>query len=162
MIKDSLLAEFDHEIATTRKLLERIPDDRLTWKPHEKSMTLGGLGTHLSNLPNWAARILGETSFDLSEAPAHMEPRTSRADILAWFDETTQRARALMDRTDAEYLTRWTLTRGGQEVFSMPRMAVFRSFVLSHMIHHRGQLSVYLRLNNVPIPPIYGPSADEG
>jgi uncharacterized damage-inducible protein DinB len=162
MIKDSLLAEFDHETATTRKLLERLPDDRLSWRPHERSMTLGGLGTHLSNLPHWAEAILGQDSFDLNDGPPHLDAKTSRAEIVAWFDETTRRARALMDRTDAEYLTRWTLKRGDQEMFSMPRMAAFRSFILNHLIHHRGQLSVYLRLNDIPVPAIYGPSADEG
>jgi uncharacterized damage-inducible protein DinB len=160
-IKDALLAEYDHEIGTTRRLLERVPEERLAWKPHEKSMTLGGLATHLGNIPNWTARILDESSFDLALAPANVEPKTSRGDIHANFDASTKAARALMDKTDAEYGARWTLKRGGQEMFSMPRLSVFRSFVLNHIIHHRGQLSVYLRLNNVPVPAIYGPTADE-
>jgi len=162
MLKDLLLSEFDHEMGTTRRLLERVPDDRLAWKPHDKSMTAGGLATHLGNLPNWTAAILKEDSFDLAGAPPNLEPKRSRADILALFDGSMKAARALMDRTDAEYLSRWTLKRSGQELFSMPRVAAFRSFVLNHMIHHRGQLSVYLRLNDIPVPAIYGPSADEG
>lgn len=162
MMKDALLAEYDHEISTTRKLLERIPGDKLTWKPHVRSMSLGGLGTHLANLPQWAGAILNDTRFDLAGLPPTLAEKTSHAAILAAFDESAQRARGWMDKTDAEFLARWSLYRGTQEIFSMPRIAAFRSFVLSHLIHHRGQLSVYLRLNDIPVPPIYGPSADEG
>lgn len=162
MIKDGLLAEYDHEISTTRKLLERIPDDRLSWKPHVKSMSLGGLATHLANLPRWTGTILNEASFDLANRPPSPAEKTSRAEILAAFDESAKQARQWMDKTDAEFLARWSLCRGGQEMFSMPRIAALRSFVLSHLIHHRGQLSVYLRLNDIPVPAIYGPSADEG
>ena len=161
-IKEALLAEYDHEMGTTRKLLERLPDHKLTWKPHEKSMTLGGLATHLGNIPSWASAILNETSFDLASAPSNVATRPSRGEILSFFDESTRQARAAMDKSDAEYSARWALKRGGQEMFSMPRVAAFRSFVLSHIIHHRGQLSVYLRLNDVAVPPIYGPTADEG
>jgi uncharacterized damage-inducible protein DinB len=160
--KDALIAEFDHEMGTTRKLLERVPDDKLAWRPHERSMTLGTLATHLGTLPQWTGTILGETSFDLAAAPPPEPPRTSRAGILALFDDARRQARAAMDKSDAEYAAAWTLSRGGQEVFTIPRSAAFRSFVLSHLIHHRGQLSVYLRLNDVPVPAIYGPSADEG
>src|SRR5262245_50832521 len=160
-IKDGLLAEFDHEMGTTRKLLERLPDDRLAWKPHAKSMSLGGLGTHLSNLPIWAGTILNDPSFDLAN-DSRMAEKTSRADILDAFDTNIKRARGWMDKTDAEYMGRWSLLRGGQEIFSLPRVAALRSFMLSHIIHHRGQLSVYLRLNDIPVPPMYGPTADEG
>ena len=160
--KDALLAEFDHEIATTRKLLERLPGDdiALAWRPRPKSMTLGALGTHISNISTWAGRILDEACFDLP-VPAP-DPHTSRDAILRHFADASAAARKAMDKSDAEYAAMWTLTRDGQEVFSMPRIAVFRSFVLSHLIHHRGQLSVYLRLNDIPVPAIYGPSADEG
>ena len=161
-IKDGLLADFDHEMGTTRRLLERLPDDRLTWKPHPRSMTLGGLATHLSNIPTWGGTILDEPSFDLAAAPPPLAEKTSRADILAAFDEVCRVTRASMDKTDAEYQSLWTLERSGQQVFSVPRVAAFRSFVLHHIIHHRGQLSLYLRLNDVPVPAIYGPSADEG
>ena len=161
-IKDALLADFDHEMGTTRKLLERLPDDKLNWKPHEKSMSLGRLATHLSSIPQWAGTILNEPFFDLANAPPNQAEKTSRAEILASFDQTRKRTREWMDKTDAEYSSLWTLKRGGQQVFSVPRVAAFRSFILHHVIHHRGQLSVYLRLNDVPIPAIYGPSADEG
>ena len=161
-LKDGLLMEFDHEMATTRKLLERLPDDKLSWKPHEKSMSLGGLGTHLGNIPHWAGTILNDASFDLAGAPPNLQEKTSRAEMLDAFDEATKKTRAALDKTDAEYLAPWALKRGGQEMFSMPRVAAFRTFVLYHIVHHRGQLSVYLRLNNIPVPAIYGPTADEG
>ena len=162
VIKDALLAEYDHEMGTTRRLLERVPEDRLSWKPHERSMSMAGLATHLGNIPHWADTILTQPFFDLADAPPNLEPKGSRAEILDAFDAATRKTRALMDRTDAEYASPWALRRGGQEMFSMPRIAAFRSFVLNHVIHHRGQLSVYLRLNDVPVPAIYGPSADEG
>jgi uncharacterized damage-inducible protein DinB len=161
-IKDGLLAEFDHEMGTTRKLLERVPDEKLSWKPHDRSMSMGGLATHLANLPHWGGTILNEPSFDLAAAPPNLPEKTSRADILKAFDETAKQTRAWLDKSDPELLAPWALKRGGQEMFSMPRVAAFRSFVLYHTVHHRGQLSVYLRLNNVPVPAIYGPSADEG
>ena len=161
-IKEGLLAEFDHEVGTTRKLLERLPEEKLGWKPHVKSMSLGGLATHVSNIPQWAGTILNEPFFDLANAPPNQAEKTSRAEILASFDETRKRTRDWMDKTDAEYSSLWTLKRGGQQMFSVPRVSAFRSFVLHHVIHHRGQLSVYLRLNDVPVPAIYGPSADEG
>ena len=161
-IKDSLLAEYDHEMATTRTLLERIPDNKLTWAPHEKSMALGGLATHLGHIPQWADAILNERSFDLADAPPHARSGASRSEIVDLFDASTRQTRAWMDKSDAEYAAPWTLKRGGRELFTMPRIAAFRSFILSHSIHHRGQLSVYLRLNDVPVPAIYGPSADEG
>src|SRR5262245_54744655 len=151
-IKDGLLAEFDHEMGTTRKLLDRLPDDRLSWKPHEKSMSLGGLATHLANLPFWGDAILNSTEFDLANAPPNLAPKSSRADVLADFDQRVKATRGWLDRTDAELMAPWTLKRGGQQLFTMPRIAAFRSFVLSHSIHHRGQLSVYLPRRDVPVP----------
>jgi uncharacterized damage-inducible protein DinB len=149
-------------MGTTRRLLERLPDDKLAWRPHDKSMSLGGLATHLSQIASWGGTILNDPSFDLAGAPPNVAEQTSRAAILASFDDTRARTRAWMDKTDGEYNSLWTLKRGEQQVFSVPRVAAFRNFVLHHIIHHRGQLSVYLRLNDVPVPAIYGPSADEG
>jgi uncharacterized damage-inducible protein DinB len=161
-LKDTLLAEFDHEMGTTRRLLDRVPDAQLGWKPHEKSMSLGGLATHLSNLPNWGTTILTDPSYDLAAGPPNLTAGASRAGILSSFDSAVASTRAALDKNDAELSTAWTLKRGDQEMFSLPRAAAFRTFVLYHIVHHRGQLSVYLRLIGVPVPSIYGPSADEG
>jgi len=161
-LKDGLLAEFDHEMATTRKVLERLPDDKLPWKPHAKSMSMGALGAHISSLPHWGAVVLNEPAFDLAAGTPRLPERASASEMLAAFDEAVRRTRAAMDRTDGEYLAMWSLRRNGQEIFSMPRIGAFRTFVLYHLVHHRAQLTVYLRLNDIPVPPIYGPTADEG
>jgi uncharacterized damage-inducible protein DinB len=161
-IKDGLLAEFDHETATTRKLLERVPDDRLSWTPHTRSMSIGRLATHISTLLQWSDAILNRPQFDLADAPAPSGDESNRANLLAAFDGCVRTARASIDKSDAELAALWILKRDGHELFAMPRVAAFRSFVLYHMVHHRGQLSVYLRLNDIPVPSIYGPSADEG
>ena len=161
-LKDSLLAEYDHEMATTKKLLERIPEEKLTWKPHERSRSLGGLGQHVANLPNWGVFILDRTELDLANVPPNPAEPASRAAILELFEDARVKTRKALDKTDAEFAGMWSLKREGQEIFSLPKIAAFRSFVLSHLVHHRGQLSVYLRLNDVPVPAIYGPSADEG
>ena len=159
---DALLPEFDHEMTLTRNLLQRVPDDRLAWKPHAKSMSVGGLATHLSNLPWWGLITVTEPEFDLASF-GRQDEATSRAQILETFDRNVSATRAaLQGKSDAELMVPWTLKRAGQAIFSMPKAAVWRSFVLSHVIHHRGQLSVYLRLTNTPVPSIYGPSADEG
>jgi uncharacterized damage-inducible protein DinB len=162
-LRDATLSEFDHEMATTRRLLERVPEGEsaLGWKPHVKSMSLGGLATHLSNIPTWAVWIFEHPFFDLDERP-NIEEQRSRDAILKQFDSAVSAARKALDKSDAEYAAMWSLKRGGQEMFSMPRTAVCRTFVISHLIHHRGQLSVYLRLNDIPVPAIYGPTADEG
>jgi uncharacterized damage-inducible protein DinB len=161
-IKDALLAEFDHEMGTTRRLLDRLPDDRLSWRPHARSRSLGGLATHLASLPRWGEFILNSTVFDLAGAPPSEEEKRSRHELLEFFDGKVGTTRAWLDKTDAELAALWTLRRDGHEMFTLPRAAAFRSFVVCHSIHHRGQLSVYLRLNEIPVPAMYGPSADEG
>ena len=163
-ILDSLLPEYDHEMGTTRRLLERVPEAEFGWKPHDKSMTLGELAGHLSNLTNWANIIMSATTFDLADfgRERKVTPAASRAALLAAFDEKVAGARAtLASRIDAEFTVPWTLKKDGEQVFTMPRISAIRSFVMNHTIHHRGQLSVYLRLNDVPVPSIYGPTADE-
>jgi len=161
-IKDGLLPEYDHETGTTRRLLERVPDDKLAWKPHEKSMTLGRLATHLAEMPGWGTMTVTKTEIDFK--PEDFKPRIgqSRAEIVAIFDEAVAAFRkVLAEVTDGELMMTWTMKVDGKPVFSAPRVSVLRSFVMNHMIHHRGQLSVYLRENGVPLPSIYGPSADE-
>lgn len=163
-IAESLLPEFDRETAVTRTLLERLPDGRFDFKPHEKSMTLGRLAEHLAELPQWVGSTVGQHELDLSTAtrPEGYVPPATRAEVLAMLDRTVAEARtALSGRTDAELLAPWTLKSGGKEVFTMPKAAVLRSFVMNHIIHHRGQMAVYLRLLDQPVPSIYGPSADE-
>jgi uncharacterized damage-inducible protein DinB len=162
-MKDALLAEFDHEMGSTRRLLERVPDAQLRWKPHEKSFTLGDLSGHIANLSTWMGRILDSTELDLaSVADARPASPESRDDVLQRLDANTKTARVkLADQTDASLLAPWTLKNAGREMFTMPRASVLRSFVFNHLVHHRGQLTVYLRLQNVPLPSLYGPTADE-
>jgi len=163
-IREAVLPEFDHETGATRRLLERLPDGDLGWKPHDRSYSLGELATHLAQLPQWSAAILDQPSFDLESGTGEPERKAfeSRSQVLEAFDRAVAGARDRLTRkTDAELTGTWTLTRGGQEMFSAPAIAAFRSFIMNHLIHHRGQLTVYLRLRNVPLPPIYGPTADE-
>jgi uncharacterized damage-inducible protein DinB len=163
-IAESILPEFDHETATTRTLLERVPGDKAEWKPHVRSMSLGQLAMHIANLPQWAAIALERTQFDTNppgESRASGPPYESAQALLKTYDRNVAAARALLSRTtDGEFMVQWTLKNGGKTMYSMPRVAVFRSFVLNHAVHHRGQLSVYLRLLDVPLPSIYGPTAD--
>lgn len=162
-IKDTLLPEFDHEMGVTRKLLERLPDADLGWKPHDKSFTLGQLAAHLVQIPRWSASILDEASYDLASGPDDDRASpTLGTEVVAAFDQAVVDARArLVSKSDAELMAPWTLKKHGQEVFTAPAVVTFKSFIINHSIHHRGQLSVYLRLKNVPLPSIYGPSADE-
>jgi uncharacterized damage-inducible protein DinB len=160
-IADALLPEFDHEMAVTRKLLERVPEDKFTWKPHEKSMSLVELSTHVATIPSWGVPTLNETELDFGGQNVNTAA-TSRADLLARFDKNVAATRAaLVGKTDAEMMAMWSLKHNGQKLFTMPKAAVWRAFVLNHHVHHRGQLSVYLRLNDVPVPAMYGPTADE-
>jgi uncharacterized damage-inducible protein DinB len=162
----ALLPEFDHEMANTRKTLERVPEDKLGWKPHEKSGTLGWLATHLANIPSWGAYTVNEETLDLAPPgkPPMPPPEVakSRQQLLEAFDKNVAAARtAIAGATDEHLLKIWTLLHGGKTVLSMPRMAVLRGMVMNHIIHHRAQLTMYLRLNDVPVPALYGPSADE-
>lgn len=158
---DALLPEFDHEMTTTRKLLERVPDDRLDWKPHARSFSLGQLAEHVATIPMWGLVTLTQSEFDVGSNPPPQQIGP-RSELLAAFDRHVAGTRAaLAGRTDAELMAPWSLKRNGQVIFSMPKAAVWRSLVVNHLVHHRGQLSVYLRLLDIPVPAIYGPSADE-
>jgi len=162
-IAESLLPEFDREMGLTRRVLERVPDGVFAWKPHEKSMTLGRLAEHLAELPSWLRVSIVESGIEMSAGrPEGYQSPATRAAVVELFDRNAADARAaLLGRTDAELMAPWTLKAQGKEVFTMPKAVVIRGFVMNHIIHHRGQMSVYLRLHNVPVPSIYGPSADE-
>jgi len=160
-LSEALLPEFDEEMKNTRKMLERIPDDKFDYKPHEKSMALGRLASHVAELPNWAAHTL---QTDVLEIQAGQQPYIAKSNkqLLEDFDKNVAEGRKLIAAaTDADFAKIWTFKYGGQTIFSMPRSAVIRSVVMNHLIHHRAQLSVYLRLNEIEIPGMYGPSADE-
>lgn len=164
-IAASLLPEFDHEAATTRRVLERVPWDRHEWAPHPKSMTMQQLSTHVARLPGWTAITIAQDSFDVGdpESGSFEDPLPGSTDeLVALFDRNVATARAALEgASDATLFQPWTLKSGETDVFTLPRVAVLRSFVMNHLVHHRGQLSVYLRMNDVPVPSIYGPSADE-
>lgn len=164
-ISASLLPEFDHEMANTRRTIERVPDDKFGWKPHAKSPSMGWLAAHLAQLPGWASVTLEQDSFDMAPAgePVRIaEPKTTQA-ALDLFDQNVRAARSALEAAPDEHLLRpWSLLSGGRSILTMPRVAVLRGFVLNHSIHHRAQLGVYLRLNDLPVPALYGPSADEG
>ena len=157
------LGDLAQELATTRRVLERVPDDRWDWKPHEKSMTLGQLAGHVANLLNWGTHTLSEAGVDFAAPPAVPPRPTNRAGLLAAFDAGTERLReGLAGAGDEALGATYTVRRGEQVLMAMPRAAMVRGMVLSHIIHHRGQLTVYLRLLDIPVPPVYGPTADEG
>jgi uncharacterized damage-inducible protein DinB len=162
---DALLPEFDHEMATTRRVLERVPDDRLDWRPHAKSWNMGALATHLVTVPGWAVQTFNVDELDINPGGGKFEPpkeAKSRSELLARFDESVAAGRAaLAAASDMKMCEQWSLLSGGTRLMTLPRAAVLRSFVLSHVIHHRAQLALYLRMNDVPVPSIYGPSADD-
>jgi uncharacterized damage-inducible protein DinB len=160
-LNQALLPEFDNEMATTRKLLERVPDDKLGWKPHDKSMSMAKLATHVATLAGFVPPILGQDSFDIRNAPPNPD-LGSRREMLEAFDKRTAEARKFIaEASDEQFMKPWSFYADGKPLFTLPRIAAVRSFFMNHSIHHRGQLSVYLRLNNVAVPSIYGPSADE-
>jgi uncharacterized damage-inducible protein DinB len=161
----ALLPEFDHEMANTRKILERVPDDKFDWKPHVKSFALGDLATHVANLPSWTVETIEKDALDIAPSggePYRVTAANSQSKLLERFDSNIAAARAALAGASDEHLVKpWSLLKGGAVMFTLPRVAVLRGFVMNHLIHHRGQLSVYLRLNDVPVPGLYGPSADE-
>ena len=164
-ISASLLPEFNQEMATTRKFFERLPEDKLNFKPHEKSMALGRLAGHIAEMAGWGTTTLETEQLDF--APPGAPPfqpliATSREQLLGEFDKHVEAFRIALPKASDEHLAEpWTLLSGGKVFLSMPRIAVLRSMVFNHIIHHRAQLGVYYRMNNVPVPSSYGPSADE-
>lgn len=164
-LSEALLPEFDQEMALTRKCLERIPEDKLDWAPHEKSMKLGRLAGHIAEMPGWAATTFQTDSFDMAPPGGQTFEAMiakSRSQVLEAFDKNVRQARSAIEKaTDQQLSEPWSLLAGGKTIFTMPRLAVMRGMIINHLIHHRAQLGVYLRLNDVPVPSIYGPSADE-
>jgi uncharacterized damage-inducible protein DinB len=162
---DTILPEFDQEMASTRKVLERIPDDKFDWQAHPKSHTIGWNANHVADIPKWIVLVLGETTLDIAPAggSSYSTPKlASRQEILELFDRNVAAARkAIAEVKDADVGVPWTLAQAGHPIFTMPRAAVIRSMVLNHLIHHRAHLCVYLRLNDIPVPGMYGPSGDE-
>jgi uncharacterized damage-inducible protein DinB len=162
-ISDVLLPEFDQEMSTTRRLLERVPTEKFGWKPHDKSMEMGRLAGHLATLPGWTGVTLNTAELDFASGAYNPPKPTTNEELVAIFDDEVAKARAALAATkDETFFEPWTLRNGDHKIFTLPKAAVMRTFVLSHIVHHRGQLSVYLRLNDIPVPSIYGPSADEG
>jgi len=164
LIRDALLPEFDHETANTRKVLERVPEDKLGWKPHPKSWDTATLASHIANIPGWVGETLDRDSIDIAspDGPKPEPTVTSRKELLERFDKNISAARAALAAAGNEqFMQPWSLLNNGQKVFTMPKAAVIRSWVFNHSVHHRAQLAMYLRLNDIPVPAIYGPSADE-
>jgi uncharacterized damage-inducible protein DinB len=165
-ISQALLPEFDAEMANTRKTLERVPTDKFGWKPHQKSFAMGALATHIATMTGWAKDAIEKDSFDISPVggPPHQPPKAeTTGELVALFDKGAAAARAALAGASDEHLMKpWSLLSGGKTIMTMPRLAVVRNFVMNHTIHHRAQLGVYLRLNDIAVPSIYGPSADEG
>ena len=161
-ISEPIIAELRHEAATTRRLLERVPQDSLEWQPHEKSMTMGRLAAHIAGLPRLLVAALTLDEYDTNDLRAQSPPADNVARILEAYDKNVAEAlESLKTLSEERLLNPWRYRNGEQVLFEMPRLAVIRFVVLNHIVHHRGQLSVYLRLRDVPLPSVYGPTADE-
>lgn len=161
-LRQVVLGDLNHEISTTRRVLERVPDEHLAWKPHAKSFSLGGFAAHIANLLQWQVLTITADELDLAATPQRQPEPSSRAQILEQFDQGASRLREALEGLDDAALDQpWTLRRGDQVILQHPRGAVLRTMGISHIVHHRGQLSVYLRLLDVSVPSIYGPSADD-
>jgi len=160
-IIDSILAELEMESNTTRRVLERVPEGKFGWKPHDKSMTLGYLATHVATIPGSFAELATQDGFDAANFTPLAVPNTT-AELIAVFDKSLADAKqCLSSLDDAKLMAPWTFSKGGKVLMTFPRIGLIRNILCNHLYHHRGQLSVYLRLLDVPVPSIYGPSADE-
>ena len=162
-ISSALIAEIEQEAIATRKCLERIPADKFAWKPHEKSMTMGALASHIAEMFGWTNSTMEAAELDFAKMDYKPFEPQSTEQLVEFLDERLAEAvKALSGASDERFTETWTLKNGETTYFTIPKIAVMRSFVINHIVHHRGQLSVYLRLNDIPVPQIYGPSADEG
>ncbi|MDQ3022116.1 MAG: DinB family protein [Bacteroidota bacterium] len=161
-LNESLIAELQHEAANTRKMLERVPEKSFSWKPHDKSMSLGEITNHLAEIPHWVGVSIEQDELDFAGSDYKPRTPTTTEDLLKFFDTNIEKAlESLKNASDEKLFENWTMRNGEQVYFTMPKIAVVRSFVMNHSVHHRGQLSIYLRLLDVPLPSIYGPTADE-
>lgn len=161
-IADSLVMELEREAATTKRVLERVPNDKLSWKPHPKSMSLGQLALHVAETPGFVADMASRPIYEVSAASFEQRAAGSAAELLPALEQSINKATTMLKgMDDGSAMSMWKAVRNGKEVFSAPRVGVVRTIMLNHWYHHRGQLSVYLRLLGVPVPSIYGPSADE-
>ena len=161
-IKDAYIAELKHESSLTKKILERVPLDKKDWKPHEKSMSLGRLATHIAEIPHWISRIVNFDDFDFMVQNLTVHVASSPEELMNIFENTLNTALADLEKmSDEDMNNKWIVRAGEQVNFNAPKKVAIRGWALSHLIHHRGQLSVYLRLLDIPVPGIYGPSADE-
>ncbi len=161
-ISEGLIGELDYEAGQTRRVLERVPADRFEWTPHPKSMTLGRLASHIAEIPHWTVPALKQDEFVMQ--PGEYKPwlAADSAELLQKFEETVRQSREALDACpDEKFGEPWQLKAGDELIFELPRIAVLRNMVFNHLYHHRGQLLVYLRLLDVPLPSVYGPSADE-
>ncbi len=160
-LAESMLPEFDNEMASTRKMLSAVPDGKMDYKPHEKSMTLGRLAGHIAEMPNWAKHAFAAEEYVLQPGQQGYAA-SNQAELVGTFERNMKEARELLVKvSDEEFRKTWSLKMGDKTIFALPRTAVYRATVMNHMIHHRAQLSVYLRLLDVEVPGMYGPSADE-
>jgi uncharacterized damage-inducible protein DinB len=162
MLNQSLIAEIKQEGAQTRRMLEAVPFDNPGWKPHEKSMTIARLATHIAEIPAWTSMIATLPEFDITSVPLKRHQCSSREELLELHDKNIEQALSDLQRSDdAALMTPWAFKRGEQVIFQLPRIAAIRTLGMNHLLHHRGQLSVYLRLLNTKVPGMYGPSADD-
>jgi uncharacterized damage-inducible protein DinB len=163
-ISETFLPKFDHEMQVTRSCLANVPTDKMAWKPHPKSMTMGHLASHIADMVSWTDGIISDDEFDIAppgKAPRQVKDAETTEDLLAMFDKAVASAHdAIAGASDETLRGTWTFKYAGNVVVAMPRISNLHAFIVSHIIHHRGQLSVYLRLNDIPVPSIYGPSAD--
>jgi len=161
-VAQAMTAEFQEEAASTRKMLERVPEEKLAWKPHEKSMSLGKLASHIAESPSWVASVVDAEELDFANSDYKPFVGSSTAEILEAFDKHAAGfAEAMKGKSDEEMLVEWSMKSGDQVIAQLPRVAAVRGFIMSHTYHHRGQLSVYLRMLDVPVPGVYGPTADD-
>lgn len=161
-LNEALLAELQMEAQSTRKMLASIPDDKLTWKPHDKSMSLGLLASHMADIPNWAVVTIEQDELDFATTDYKIKEYETTAELLKSFDENLAKAvKSLENASDETMMKNWKMRAGDVIYMDMPKIQVMRGFILNHNVHHRGQLSVYLRLNDIPLPSVYGPTADE-